>query len=154
MSILTTKIEEALAGYLQSDLVGVPIYLGHSSADVTSFPRVVVTAKSSGGGLAYAGIDEIEIEISIVTIAGDDGVTPDQIAAINTISDSIRYTLSLPRLPALLSALNPPAIGSDTRPVKGLLVSGLVYEGASEGRDSERALHGILLAFRAWASLS
>ncbi|MFZ4597819.1 MAG: hypothetical protein ACOYNN_04165 [Terrimicrobiaceae bacterium] len=153
MSFLATRLEAALCGHLRTILPGFPVYPGHSNEVMESMPRLVCTITSGGGPLMDSGVDELAVEIQILTVAGQTTDEPDPVSTLARISDSIRSAFCLDNLAALKVILNAPASGPDLRPVTGLGLSGLEYTGHKEGRDPERALHGVILTYTAWAHL-
>ena len=133
---------------------GISIHRGHSSEEVDTSPRVIATITSGSGTLLRgAGVDELELSIQILTSAAPSSDPGDPIQVLATISDDIRAALDLDNLATLKSALNKPSTGPDTRLVQGFGLTGLEYAGHKEGRDPERALHGIILSYLAWAQL-
>jgi hypothetical protein len=153
MSFLAARLESAICIYLRTVLPGFPVYAGHSSEVMESMPRLICTITSGGGPLAYAGIDECAVEIQILAPAGELLSDPDPVATLARISDAIRSALCLDNLASLKAILNAPDEGPDERPVRGIGLSGLEYGGHKEGRDPDRALHGVILTYTAWAHL-
>ncbi len=155
MSLLATRLESSLCHHLGTILPGLPIYPGHSNDIVESLPRLICTIASGGGPLMQtAGVDQLSVEIQILATAGDTPEDPDPIATLARISDAVRSALCLDSLPTVLAAINAHATGPDTRAIRGLGLIGMEYEGHKEGRDPERALHGVILTYAAWAYLT
>jgi hypothetical protein len=63
---------------------------------------------------------------------------------LSQISEMLRAALALDQLDVITSNL-----ASFTSAV---VLSGMEYEGQREGRDPQRAVHGLLLDYRAWVA--
>jgi hypothetical protein len=145
MSLPALQLENSLVAYLRPMLSGVAIHPGHSNEEQSALPRVIFSATSAGGDLSIgAGVDEIEIEITIITAIGSVNGDPDPVQTISMLAETIREKLGLDQIDTLATILSfqaPP-----------LVLSGLEYEGQREGRDTQRAIHGLMLDYRAWVA--
>ena len=145
MSQTSLLLESALVDRLASLLPDLTFHRGHSNDIQNELPRAIVTVAGGGGDLVkVAGIDALEVEIQILMSAGGVAdLTGDPMPQLASFSDTIRGALQESELDALTTHL------SISTP--GLLFVGMEYEGHKEGRDAERALHGIVLTYKAWA---
>lgn len=149
MSLLALRFEKALAAYLEGEIHGITILEGHRNGEQATLPRMIVTALSAGGDLIKAaGVDQLEVEIQILMAAGEAGQRlggSDPVERLAAFSDAVRGALQESALDAVESALG------EEEPT--IAFSGLEYEGHKEGRDDQRALHGVVMSYRAWAGL-
>lgn len=149
MSLLAIRFEQSLVSYLSGEIPGLAIHPGHSNGDQTALPRMIVTVASGGGDLLKtAGVDQLEVEIQLIIGSGQAGREEgdnDPILRLATLADAARGALQESSLSTVESAL------ANIDPT--IAFSGMEYEGHKEGRDAERALHGIVMSYRAWAGL-
>lgn len=149
MSLLALRFEQSLVSYLAGEIQGLAIHAGHGNGDQTALPRMIVTVASGGGELVKsAGVDQLEVEIQILAASGEAGVrlaSGDPVEQLATLADAVRGALQESALDAVESA-----IGGE---YPSIAFSGLEYEGHKEGRDDQRALHGVVMNYRAWAGL-
>ena len=144
MSLLSIAVEKSLVSYIKPMLSGIKISCGHSNETNNDLPRVIITATSAGGSYSQnAGIDELEIEIICLTSAGEFTADTDPVATLAIIADQVRFAFSLPNLTDCLTALNTAG---------NIVFSGIEFESLKEGRDPERALHGVQIHLKAWAA--
>jgi hypothetical protein len=154
MSLLAIKLENALCGYLRPLLPDFPLYRGHGNDDNDELPRAILTVTSGGGPLLLtAGVDELAVEILCLIAAGEINEEPDPSETLARVADVIRGAFALDNLGTIKAALNTPAVGADVRAVRGFGLTGLEYAGHKEGRDAEKAQHGVVLNYTAWAQL-
>lgn len=147
MSAIETKLEKAIISYLSEipALSGVAFYEGHGEDDVDSFPRLIVTCAKAGGDAVGSGIYQCDLSIQGVHESFE-------ASALSEIKDAALLALCEDSIPAIKSALNAPDSGPDSRAVKQFALSGIVFTGSDEGRDTERNLHGFILTYSAWCA--
>ena len=146
MSLLSIAAEKALVAYISPMLSGVTVSPGHSNETSNDLQRVIITATSSGGSFSQnAGIDELEIEIICLTSAGELTGDTDPVGTLAVIADEIRYAISIPQIDYCLTVLNTAG---------NIVFSGIEFGSVKEGRDTERALHGVQIQMTAWAANS
>jgi hypothetical protein len=134
--------ETTLSAYLAAALPDVPVLAGHSNDDMTALPRVIVTVSSSGGQLLHsAGVEQAELQILVLTSSGSVDGDDSPLETVASIADVIR---------ALLAEGNISTVAPAIAETPGVGLCGLEYGGHKEGRDPDRALHGIDLGYTAW----
>lgn len=136
---IETKTEKAIIVYLSSlaGTSGAVPYEGHGSEDMDSFPRYIVTFAKSGGDLVGSGIFQLE-----GSIQGIDETF--ETARLSALKDAIAEALCEDSIPTIKEAVN----------ANGFALSGIVFTGSDEGRDTEKNLHGFILSYTVWASLT
>ena len=133
------ELENRLVTYLVTftELSAFTVVSAHSSAE-RPLTYIAVGAKAAGGPLAYAGIEEIESTVLVITRADDQAITVHD-ATVKVL----RAILSRPQMATVKAAVNDTAFA----------LTSISYTGSDEARDSEKNLHGTSLHFTALAAL-
>jgi len=142
MSLVERTLENRLVAYLETfqedgdPLEDFDILAGHRTGERPP-TYIVVTVTSSGGDLAYAGVEECQIQILVITQADDIAM-----ALHDSAVAAIRAILSENQIPEIIEEIND----------EDFALSTICYDGAEEARDEEENKHGTGLAYRGWAS--
>jgi hypothetical protein len=133
------ELESRMVTYLKtfSELSVFQIVPAHNT-DERPLTYISFMAKAIGGGLCYAGIEEIDATALVVTRADDEAIT-----IHDTAVRTLRAILSRPQMETVKTALNDSSFS----------LSSIAYMGSDEARDSEKNLHGTSMKFSAVAAL-
>lgn len=133
------KTEKKIIAYLDSleAMAGTFPYEGHGEEEMESFPRYIVTVAKSGGDLVGSGIYQLEMSIQGIAETYD-------APRLATIKSAIIEALCLDSIAAIKAFVN----------ADGYALSGIVFTGSDEGRDTEKNLSGFIVTYNVWAALT
>lgn len=129
------KVETALAAYVEDNatgtaLAGLPVVRGQEEARKEEAPAVFVTVTETEYHVQVADCFRVVVQAAVMTNAHDESADTHQ-ARVGALADLLGEPA------ALMSALNKPAFGADSRTVTELHVIGVVPQALTTVDDEE-----------------
>lgn len=142
MITVERTLENRLVTYLQTfqevgdPLRGFPVIAGHRTDDRPS-KYVCVSVTASGGDLAYAGIEQCEAQVLVITQADDT-----ELPAHDAAARAVRAIFQEAELDSVREGVNDETFA----------LSAMDYLRHDEARDEDKNRHGTALVYNVWAA--